>query len=80
MESVGQSCAEMEGLTACSVSPRIFPDHLDEGGNRGSPIRTTDSPSKRKGKDTLSVNNTSYLLEQEASVCLNITSVFCVCY
>ncbi|XP_050933356.1 phosphatidate phosphatase LPIN1 isoform X2 [Lates calcarifer] len=50
VESVGPSCAEMEGLTACSVSPRILPDHLDEGGNRGSPIRRTDSPSKRKEK------------------------------
>lgn len=50
VESVGASCAEMEGLTACSVSPRILPDHLDEGGNRGSPIRRTDSPSKRKEK------------------------------
>lgn len=53
VESVGASCAEMEGLTACSVSPRILPDHLDEGGNRGSPIRRTDSPSKRKGMSTL---------------------------
>ncbi|XP_051235256.1 phosphatidate phosphatase LPIN1 isoform X2 [Dicentrarchus labrax] len=50
VESVGLSCAEMEGLTACSVSPRVLPDHLDEGGNRGSPIRRTDSPSKKKEK------------------------------
>ncbi|XP_054468890.1 phosphatidate phosphatase LPIN1 isoform X2 [Anoplopoma fimbria] len=50
VESVGPSCPEMEGLTACSVSPRILLDHLDEGGNRGSPIRRTDSPSKRKEK------------------------------
>ncbi|XP_040890674.1 phosphatidate phosphatase LPIN1 isoform X2 [Toxotes jaculatrix] len=50
VESVGPSCAEMEGLTACSASPRILPDHLDEGGNRGSPIRRTDSPSKKKEK------------------------------
>ncbi|XP_056235757.1 phosphatidate phosphatase LPIN1 isoform X3 [Seriola aureovittata] len=49
VESV-PSCAEMEGLTACSVSPRILPDHLDEGGNRGSPIKRTDSPSKKKEK------------------------------
>ncbi|KAI3377777.1 hypothetical protein L3Q82_008916 [Scortum barcoo] len=48
VESVG--CAEMEGLTGCSMSPRILPDHLDEGGNRGSPIRRTDSPSKKKEK------------------------------
>ncbi|XP_039981204.1 phosphatidate phosphatase LPIN1 isoform X2 [Xiphias gladius] len=41
---------EMEGLSACSVSSRILADHLDEGGNRGSPIRRTDSPSKRKEK------------------------------
>ncbi|XP_041791164.1 phosphatidate phosphatase LPIN1 isoform X1 [Chelmon rostratus] len=50
VESVGSSCAEIEGLTACSVSPRILPDHLEEGGNRGSPIRRTDSPSKKKEK------------------------------
>ncbi|KAF7662400.1 hypothetical protein LDENG_00236370 [Lucifuga dentata] len=49
VESMG-SRVEMEGLLACSVSPRILPDHLDEGGNRGSPIRRTDSPSKRKEK------------------------------
>uniref|UniRef100_A0A3B4WS28 phosphatidate phosphatase n=1 Tax=Seriola lalandi dorsalis TaxID=1841481 RepID=A0A3B4WS28_SERLL len=49
VESV-PSCAEMEGLTACSVSPRILPDHLDEGGNRESPIKRTDSPSKKKEK------------------------------
>ncbi|XP_069378069.1 phosphatidate phosphatase LPIN1 isoform X3 [Paralichthys olivaceus] len=45
VDNVGPSCAEMEGLTA-----RILLDHLDEGENRGSPIRTTDSPSKRKEK------------------------------
>ncbi|XP_044201895.1 phosphatidate phosphatase LPIN1 isoform X2 [Thunnus albacares] len=50
VESVGASCAEMEGLTGCSVSLRILSDPLDEGGNRGSPIRRTDSPSKRKEK------------------------------
>uniref|UniRef100_A0A671VDA2 phosphatidate phosphatase n=1 Tax=Sparus aurata TaxID=8175 RepID=A0A671VDA2_SPAAU len=50
VESVGPLCAEMEALTACSTSPRILPDHLDEGGNRGSPIRRTDSPSKKKEK------------------------------
>ncbi|KAM9366245.1 phosphatidate phosphatase LPIN1 [Symphorus nematophorus] len=50
VENVGPLCAEMEGLTACSVSPRILPEHLDEGGNRGSPIRRTDSPSKKKEK------------------------------
>ncbi|XP_068587232.1 phosphatidate phosphatase LPIN1 isoform X2 [Cebidichthys violaceus] len=50
VESVGPSCPEVEGLTACSVSPRILLDHLDQSGNRGSPIRRTDSPSKRKEK------------------------------
>ncbi|KAE8297260.1 Phosphatidate phosphatase LPIN1 [Larimichthys crocea] len=50
VESVGPSCAEMEGLTACSVSPRIVPDHLDGCTNRGSPIKRTDSPSKKKEK------------------------------
>ncbi|XP_076581009.1 phosphatidate phosphatase LPIN1 isoform X1 [Chaetodon auriga] len=50
VESVGPSCAAMEGLTACSVSPRTLPDHLEEGRNRGSPIRRTDSPSKKKEK------------------------------
>lgn len=53
LESVGTSCAEMEGLIACSVSPRILSDHFDEGVNRGSPIRRTDSPSKRKGISAL---------------------------
>uniref|UniRef100_A0A672G5A5 phosphatidate phosphatase n=1 Tax=Salarias fasciatus TaxID=181472 RepID=A0A672G5A5_SALFA len=41
---------EIESLTACSMSPRTLPDHLEEGRNRGSPIRRTDSPSKRKEK------------------------------
>ncbi|XP_072236420.1 phosphatidate phosphatase LPIN1 isoform X2 [Leuresthes tenuis] len=50
VESVGPLCAEMEGLTACSVCPKILPDHVDEGRNRGSPIRRTDSPSKKKEK------------------------------
>ncbi|XP_035799901.1 phosphatidate phosphatase LPIN1 isoform X7 [Amphiprion ocellaris] len=51
MESVGPLSAEMEGLTASSMSVRILPDHLEaEGRNRGSPIRRTDSPSKRKEK------------------------------
>lgn len=49
VESVGPSCPEMEGFTACSVSPRILLDRRDEFENRGSPIRSTDSPSKRKG-------------------------------
>nr|XP_040020917.1 phosphatidate phosphatase LPIN1 isoform X2 [Gasterosteus aculeatus aculeatus]XP_040020955.1 phosphatidate phosphatase LPIN1 isoform X2 [Gasterosteus aculeatus aculeatus] len=50
VESVGPSCPEMEGFTACSVSPRILLDRRDEFENRGSPIRSTDSPSKRKEK------------------------------
>ncbi|KAM3625315.1 uncharacterized protein V6R79_009970 [Siganus canaliculatus] len=48
VESVGPSCVEMETLT--SVSLRILPDHRDEGSSRGSPIRRTDSPSKKKEK------------------------------
>ncbi|KAM3876943.1 phosphatidate phosphatase LPIN1 [Diretmus argenteus] len=50
VESVGATCGELERLAASSVSPRILHDHLDEGGNRGSPIKGTDSPSKRKEK------------------------------
>ncbi|XP_010785398.1 LOW QUALITY PROTEIN: phosphatidate phosphatase LPIN1-like [Notothenia coriiceps] len=50
VENVGQSCAEIEGLSASSVSPRILIDHLEEGGAGESPIRSTDSPSKRKEK------------------------------
>ncbi|XP_034088073.1 phosphatidate phosphatase LPIN1-like isoform X1 [Gymnodraco acuticeps] len=50
VENVGQSCAEIEGLSAGSVSPRILIDHLEEGGAGESPIRSTDSPSKRKEK------------------------------
>uniref|UniRef100_A0A669DN28 phosphatidate phosphatase n=1 Tax=Oreochromis niloticus TaxID=8128 RepID=A0A669DN28_ORENI len=38
----------MESLTTCSVSQRILPDHLED--SRNSPIRRTDSPSKRKEK------------------------------
>lgn len=72
------SCAEMEGLSACSVSSRILADHLDEGGNRGSPIRRTDSPSKRKGMGTLSLNKTKDFLKQKASICLKI--IFYLCY
>lgn len=49
VESVGPSCAEVEGLT----SPRILPLHLDEGKNRGSPVKRTDSPSKKKGMGAL---------------------------
>ncbi|XP_049574295.1 phosphatidate phosphatase LPIN1 isoform X1 [Syngnathus scovelli] len=50
VESVSALCAEMESLSTCSPAPSILPDHLEEGRNRGSPIRRTDSPSKRKEK------------------------------
>ncbi|XP_037343127.2 phosphatidate phosphatase LPIN1 isoform X2 [Pungitius pungitius] len=50
VECVGPLCPELEGFTACSVSPRILLDRLDEFENRRSPIRSTDSPSKRKEK------------------------------
>lgn len=46
VESVGSLCAEMEGVT---VALRSLTDHFDEGKNRGSPVRRTDSPSKKKG-------------------------------
>ncbi|XP_041641644.1 phosphatidate phosphatase LPIN1 isoform X2 [Cheilinus undulatus] len=49
VESIGASCTDMEGLTASSA-PRMLLDHLDEGRNRGSPVRRTDSPSKKKEK------------------------------
>ncbi|XP_077568949.1 phosphatidate phosphatase LPIN1 isoform X2 [Stigmatopora nigra] len=45
--SLGGSCAEMESLSTCHG---VLPDHLDEGKSRGSPIRSTDSPTKRKEK------------------------------
>uniref|UniRef100_A0A665T5C0 phosphatidate phosphatase n=1 Tax=Echeneis naucrates TaxID=173247 RepID=A0A665T5C0_ECHNA len=48
VDGVGPSCVEMESVPTCSVSPRMLPDHPDEGGN--SPIRRTDSPSKKKEK------------------------------
>ncbi|XP_074522036.1 phosphatidate phosphatase LPIN1 isoform X3 [Halichoeres trimaculatus] len=50
VDSVGPLCAEMESITAGSASQRMLLDHLDEGRNRGSPIRRTDSPSKKKEK------------------------------
>ncbi|KAM8894057.1 phosphatidate phosphatase LPIN1 isoform 2-T4 [Spinachia spinachia] len=50
VECVGPSCPEMDGFAACSVSPRILCDRLDEFENKESPIRSTDSPSKRKEK------------------------------
>uniref|UniRef100_A0AAX7T5I7 phosphatidate phosphatase n=1 Tax=Astatotilapia calliptera TaxID=8154 RepID=A0AAX7T5I7_ASTCA len=48
LKSVGPSCVQMESLTTCSVSQRILPDHLED--SRNSPIKRTDSPSKRKEK------------------------------
>ncbi|XP_057693143.1 phosphatidate phosphatase LPIN1 isoform X2 [Corythoichthys intestinalis] len=48
--NAGVSCTEMENLTTCPVVPSILHDHLEEDKNRGSPIRRTDSPSKRKEK------------------------------
>uniref|UniRef100_A0A8C6SHD3 phosphatidate phosphatase n=1 Tax=Neogobius melanostomus TaxID=47308 RepID=A0A8C6SHD3_9GOBI len=47
VESIGLSPAAME---TCSLTPRNFSDHLDRVGVRGSPIRRTDSPSKKKDK------------------------------
>ena len=73
MESVGSSCAEMEGLSACTASPRILLDHLDEGANRGSPIRRTDSPSKRKGMDGCSVSKD--FLELNMSIMLQLLMI-----
>uniref|UniRef100_A0A8C5EH13 phosphatidate phosphatase n=1 Tax=Gouania willdenowi TaxID=441366 RepID=A0A8C5EH13_GOUWI len=48
VESVGPSSADMEALAACSASHF---HHLDESRSGGSPIRKTDSPSKRKGTE-----------------------------
>ncbi|KAL0969317.1 hypothetical protein UPYG_G00225500 [Umbra pygmaea] len=45
MEVVGAACREVEGLVASRLLSEI-----DEGGSRGSPVRRTDSPSKRKDK------------------------------
>ncbi|KAJ0056278.1 hypothetical protein NL108_004569, partial [Boleophthalmus pectinirostris] len=47
VESIGVSYSDME---ACSMSPRSLSDNLDSGGVRGSPIRSNDSPSKKKEK------------------------------
>ncbi|XP_015233740.1 PREDICTED: phosphatidate phosphatase LPIN1-like [Cyprinodon variegatus] len=49
-ENVGSSTMEVDGSTACSMSPKTLPTHLNEESNRGSPIRRTDSPSKRKDR------------------------------
>uniref|UniRef100_A0A3Q3B906 phosphatidate phosphatase n=1 Tax=Kryptolebias marmoratus TaxID=37003 RepID=A0A3Q3B906_KRYMA len=50
VESVGPSHAEMEGSTVCSMHPKTLAGQINEGRNSGSPIRRTDSPSKRKEK------------------------------
>ncbi|XP_032416639.1 phosphatidate phosphatase LPIN1 isoform X3 [Xiphophorus hellerii] len=47
-ENVGPSSMEVE--TACSMSLKSLPGHLTEESYRESPVRNTDSPSKRKGK------------------------------
>lgn len=47
VESIGVSPTAME---TCSLSPRNISDHLDRGGVSESPIRRTDSPSKKKEK------------------------------
>ncbi|KAJ3593530.1 hypothetical protein NHX12_005864 [Muraenolepis orangiensis] len=45
-------CGEMEASAPCSIlSPGPLLDHLEQqAGTRGSPVRRTDSPSKRKEK------------------------------
>lgn len=45
--SLGVSPSEME---TCSLSSRNVSDQLEKGGVKGSPIRRTDSPSKKKEK------------------------------
>uniref|UniRef100_A0A3B5QMK8 phosphatidate phosphatase n=1 Tax=Xiphophorus maculatus TaxID=8083 RepID=A0A3B5QMK8_XIPMA len=47
-ENVGPSSMEVE--TACSMSLKSLPGHLTEESYRESPVRNTDSPSKRKEK------------------------------
>ncbi|KAM4744614.1 phosphatidate phosphatase LPIN1 isoform 2-T2 [Anableps anableps] len=49
-ENVGASSMEVESLTACLMSPKTLPGHLNDESNRGSPVRSTDSPTKRKEK------------------------------
>ncbi|XP_013880489.1 phosphatidate phosphatase LPIN1 [Austrofundulus limnaeus] len=50
VERVGPSHIEMETSTTDSVSPKILPGPVNEARISGSPIRRTDSPSKRKEK------------------------------
>lgn len=49
-ENVSSTSMEVESSAACSVSPKTLTDHLNEEINRGSPVRSSDSPSKRKEK------------------------------
>uniref|UniRef100_A0A3P9K0Z8 phosphatidate phosphatase n=2 Tax=Oryzias latipes TaxID=8090 RepID=A0A3P9K0Z8_ORYLA len=49
IEKIGSSYTETNSFAVCSAT-KIFPDHLDEGRNRGSPIIRTDSPSRKKEK------------------------------
>ena len=44
MEVVSAACREVEGATAARMLPV-----LEGGGNKGSPARSTDSPSKKNG-------------------------------
>lgn len=50
IENVGPSSAEIESITACSMSPGTVPNNLEDGRNRDSPVRRTDLPSKKKEK------------------------------
>lgn len=59
LECVGPSHIEMEGSAACSVSPKILPCQINEGRNSGSPIKRTDSPSKKKGSGCVLTINSS---------------------
>ncbi|XP_017159614.1 phosphatidate phosphatase LPIN1 isoform X3 [Poecilia reticulata] len=47
-ENVGPSSMEVE--SACSMSLKSLPGHLNEESSGGSPVRSTDSPSKKKEK------------------------------
>ncbi|MEQ2258798.1 hypothetical protein XENORESO_002517 [Xenotaenia resolanae] len=49
-ENVGPSSMEVERSTVCLMSAKTLPGNLNEESNRGSPIRSTDSPLKRKEK------------------------------
>ncbi|MED6284122.1 hypothetical protein CHARACLAT_016044 [Characodon lateralis] len=49
-ENVGPSSMEVERSTVCLMSAKTLPGNLNEESNRGSPVRSTDSPLKRKEK------------------------------